>query len=120
MIILEFQQVETDYCSGCGGIWLDAGELEILLGNTQQARHLVASFQQKEAVNEKIRACPICLKKMHKIQTGGKEEPVIIDRCPKGHGLWFDKGELVQVLSEGNLDKEQKIIKLLSEMFSQR
>jgi Zn-finger nucleic acid-binding protein len=23
-----FQKIEIDQCSGCGGIWLDAGELE--------------------------------------------------------------------------------------------
>ena len=24
---------------------------------------------------------------------------VILDECPKGHGLWFDEGELHEVLS---------------------
>ena len=32
---------------------------------------------------------------------------------------WFDRGELSQVLAKGTFDKEQKVIKLLAEMFSQ-
>jgi len=33
MITLELAEVEVDYCTGCKGVWLDAGELEMLLGN---------------------------------------------------------------------------------------
>ena len=38
MIALELAEVEIDHCTDCGGIWLDAGELELLLGNPEQAR----------------------------------------------------------------------------------
>jgi Zn-finger nucleic acid-binding protein len=79
---------------------------------------LASSFHQESGVKEKKRPCPICLKKMQKIRAGGKNGQVLIDRCPKGHGLWFDKGELAQVLAKGNFDKERKVIKHLSEMFS--
>ena len=117
MIILELDQVETDYCADCGGIWLDAGELELLFADAARANQLVASLQQADT-NENPRFCPICLKKMHKVLAADKDELVIIDRCPKGHGLWFDRGELAQTLARGNFDKEKKVIKLLSEIFS--
>ena len=117
MIVLELQQVEVDHCPACGGIWLDAGELELLFEDAQQAEQLVGSFRQAPHTKEKARPCPICLKKMQKIFSR-QREPVVIDRCPKGHGLWFDRGELPQVLSKAGLDREQKIIKLLSEIFS--
>lgn len=117
MIILELQQVEVDHCTDCGGIWLDAGELELLFADVQQAKQLVSSFHHEPGVKEKVRSCPICLKKMQKIHAGSKDKPVIIDRCPKGHGLWFDRGELPQVLAKGSFDKERKVIKLLSQMF---
>jgi Zn-finger nucleic acid-binding protein len=55
---------------------------------------------------------------MHKVLAADKDELVIIDRCPKGHGLWFDRGELSQILARGNFDKEKKVIKFLSEIFS--
>lgn len=117
MIILELDQVETDYCTNCGGIWLDAGELELLFADTTQATQLVASFRQADT-KENPRSCPICLKKMQKVLAADKNEPIVIDTCTKGHGLWFDRGELAQVLAAGNFDKEKKVIKLLSEIFS--
>lgn len=123
-MVLELDCVETDYCTDCGGIWLDAGELELLFADSGQARRLVASFKRAPNIKEKARRCPICLKKMQKIvavpaTAKQYEEPVIIDRCPEGHGLWFDRGELSQVLAKGTFDKEEKIIKLLTGMFSQ-
>ena len=33
MITLELDEVEIDHCLDCGGIWLDSGELEQLIGN---------------------------------------------------------------------------------------
>jgi Zn-finger nucleic acid-binding protein len=117
MIVLELGQVETDYCPACGGIWLDSGELELLFEDAQQARQIVSSFRQAPHTKEKARSCPICLKKMRKIFSR-RRQPVVIDRCPKGHGLWFDRGELPLVLSKAGFDREQKIIKLLSGIFS--
>ena len=32
MIGLEYEKVEVDYCPACAGVWLDEGELEVLLG----------------------------------------------------------------------------------------
>jgi len=37
MITLELEEVEIDHCTNCGGIWLDAGELELLLGQPEKA-----------------------------------------------------------------------------------
>jgi Zn-finger nucleic acid-binding protein len=120
MIILELEQVETDFCTECGGIWLDSGELELLFEDSQQGRRLLESFHPEHNIKEKIRPCPICLKKMQKIRAGGESEPVIIDSCRKGHGLWFDSGELAEVLAKGNFDKEKKVIKHLLGMFSHK
>ena len=118
MIVLEFQQVEVDHCTACGGIWLDAGELELLFEDAHQARQIVGSFQRAPHTKENLRPCPICLKKMQKILVNSHDKPVVIDRCPKGHGLWFDRGELPQVLSGAGFGRERKIIKLLSQIFS--
>ena len=117
MIVLELEQVEIDYCCGCSGIWLDVGELELLFEDTNQAGQLVKSFAIATGFKEDVRRCPICLAKMDKVSAGSENEPVVIDRCAKSHGLWFDRGELLQILSKGNFDKEKKVIKLLAEMF---
>jgi Zn-finger nucleic acid-binding protein len=118
MIVLELEQVEIDHCMVCGGIWLDSGELELLFADAQQSRQLISSFRQASDMGEKIRRCPICLKKMAKIFVGGSGESVVIDKCSKSHGLWFDKGELLKVLAKGSFDREQKVIKLLSKIFN--
>jgi Zn-finger nucleic acid-binding protein len=61
---------------------------------------------------------------MDKILCGIKEK-VTLDKCPKQHGLWFNKGELEAVVEMGSFDlpyrqagKQNKIVKLLKEMFS--
>ncbi|RKY24304.1 MAG: hypothetical protein DRP62_04035 [Planctomycetota bacterium] len=117
MITLELAGVEIDYCTACGGIWLDAGELELLLGNREQAKNLLDSFKIDSHPAESARKCPICDKKMQKIIVGTSKPALLIDKCRKGDGLWFDKGELQDIISRANLDRDNKIRKLLADMF---
>ena len=117
MIVLELAEVEVDYCTDCGGIWLDAGELELLLGNSQQTKQLLDSFKIDSSCTEKRRKCPICLKKMQKIVVGPSTPPLLIDRCTRDDGLWFDHGELQNILDKAKLDKGNKIKKLLADIF---
>lgn len=116
MIVLELQDVEIDHCYLCRGIWLDAGELELLLENDQQTRGFLQSFALVRSSSEKKVKCPICDKKMEKIKVA---EKIIIDRCSTGHGLWFDEGELEAVLREGSFGKEISVLKILKEMFKE-
>ena len=117
MITLELEDVEIDYCTDCGGIWLDAGELEQLLNEPDKAKSLLDSFKIDSESGEKIRKCPICDKKMQKIVVGSSKPVLLIDKCRKGDGLWFDKGELQDIFDRAELDEDNKIQKLLSDMF---
>ena len=117
MITLELAGVEIDYCADCGGIWLDAGELELLLGNSKNAKQLLDSFKIDSSSTEKPRKCPICLKKMQKIIVGISTPTLLIDKCTRADGLWFDKGELQDVLKTDSFDKENKVVHLLADMF---
>ncbi len=117
MITLELEEVEIDHCLGCGGIWLDAGELEMLLGDSEKSKGVVESFDVAEGCKEKPRRCPICLKKMEKVLVGPEVKTVLIDRCRKGDGLWFDKGELDDIFTGAAFDEEHKVQKLLKDMF---
>ena len=119
MITLELQEVEIDYCIGCNGIWLDAGELELLLGEPEKAKQLLDSFKIDSGSTEKPRKCPICRKKMQKIIVGSSKPTLLIDKCRRADGLWFDKGELHDIFERANLDKDNKIQKLLNDMFGQ-
>jgi hypothetical protein len=119
MITLELQDVEIDFCTDCGGIWLDAGELELLLGEQEKAKRLLDSFKIDSKSAEKIRKCPICDKKMKKVIVGSSKPNLLIDKCRKGDGLWFDKGELGNIFDRAELDEDNRIQKLLTEMFGQ-
>ena len=117
MITLMLNDVEIDFCTDCSGIWLDAGELELLLDNPGQSKQLLDSFQVDPNCKEKPVKCPICFKKMKKVIVGQSTPPLLIDKCKKGDGLWFDKGELSEICNNAELDKDNKIQKLLTEMF---
>ena len=120
MITLELADVEIDHCTDCGGIWLDAGELELLLGDSEKAKQLLDSFKIDPNCTEKPRKCPICLKKMRKIIVGLSAPTLLIDKCTKGDGLWFDKGELQNIFNRAKLDEDNKIQKLLADMFGSK
>src|SRR5690349_15573211 len=96
LVALEHQRVELDYCPECRGIWLNAGEIELIYGDAAAARDFLES-RNKVPRGEKPRHCPECGKRMNKEATEGAR-PIIFDRCPRGHGLWFDHGELAAVL----------------------
>ena len=119
MITLELTDVEIDYCTDCGGIWLDAGELELLLDDPEKAKKLINSFNLQQNCTEKQRKCPICLKNMQKVLVSDSAQPLLIDRCTKGDGLWFDKGELKDIFDSANLDENSSIQRILAEMFGQ-
>ncbi|MHC4439514.1 MAG: TFIIB-type zinc ribbon-containing protein [Planctomycetota bacterium] len=117
MITLELEDVEIDYCTDCGGIWLDAGELEQLLNEPDKDKNLLDSFRIDSESGEKTRKCPICYKKMQKIVVGSSKPILLIDKCRRGDGLWFDKGELQDIFDRAELDEDNKIQKLLSDIF---
>ena len=118
MVTCELNEVEVDYCPSCTGIWLDEGELEILLGNSDNAHKLLHSFKKVSDHSEILRKCPICLKKMNKIIVSDSQNPLILDKCAKDHGLWFDKGELQEIVKRADLDCENKIQNALADMFN--
>jgi Zn-finger nucleic acid-binding protein len=101
MIVVEYRNIELDYCHSCKGVWFDSGELELLL-KSQGLEEPKAFFEgifnsQEAASSEKKRKCPICGRKMKKTAIGGQPE-ILIDVCRDNHGLWFDRGEVAQLI----------------------
>ena len=119
MIILELTGVEIDYCITCKGIWLDDGELEIFLNKKRAGDDLLATIQPVENLQEKKKRCPVCRKKMDKISLGSKNK-VILDQCNKNHVIWFDSGELNQILKFGGYEENSKIFSLLKDIFGDK
>lgn len=92
MVALEFADFEVDTCLDCGGIWLDSGELEMILGQDVPIRVVADSGD----VSVSKRKCPVCNKKMSAYATRSPRAAEI-DVCTTEHGIWFDRGELATI-----------------------
>jgi Zn-finger nucleic acid-binding protein len=99
LLIATFRDVEVDYCDRCRGVWLDAGEVEALLQATgaTPSDPLVALHSQPVPANRQRHCpCPRCDGAMAEVVFANGPT---LDRCPAGHGLWFDAEELQQLLA---------------------
>jgi len=110
LIIVEAEGVELDWCSECGGVWFDEGEVEALLGRRQPISEL---FTAPEAGQDPSCRCPRCSKKLLKV--GLKQ--TVLDQCPAGHGLWFDRGELAALREAAQTEPARKVVEHLIETF---
>jgi Zn-finger nucleic acid-binding protein len=115
MVVLAIGEVEVDFCLNCGGVWLDGGELELLLGDEERVRQFVHEFGEG-AGSTSPRKCPICRSRMTPATVAGSTE---IDRCPNGDGMWFDRGELVKVIESFDADGRSEIAALLRDTFGE-
>jgi Zn-finger nucleic acid-binding protein len=125
MIVVEHHRIELDYCTSCEGVWFDAGELELLLESAKLespdlAMENILGLPEIEQVHRRLK-CPVCRRRMKETAIG---EPAIhIDVCRSGEGLWFDGGELHELLKQlvkkprTGTGSEQGIITFLGEVF---
>jgi len=126
MIVVEYHNIELDYCTTCKGVWFDSGELELLLeshGLEEAKLFLDNILTYPEALSsEKKRKCPICSHKMKKT-TIGEQLKILIDICSEEHGLWFDGGEVTQLTRHlagehpPKQDSREQVISFLEEVF---
>jgi len=126
MIVVEYHNIELDYCNSCKGVWFDSGELELMLksqGLEEPKTFFDGIRTSREAVSpEKKRNCPICNDKMKKTAIGEQPE-ILIDVCRDKHGLWFDGGEVTQLIRRltgehpPKRDSKDQVISFLEEVF---
>lgn len=116
MLVLELDRIEIDYCLDCRGVWLDAGELELLLENADDVAEVLKNAVKAGAAGGSGRKCPICLKRMEEIAIG-TDPAVHIDRCRQGHGIWFDRGELKEIIAILGGLADGKVAGLLKDVF---
>ena len=99
-------------CQGCGGVWVDAGSFQRLCeSRAEQAAYagmgspIVAPSHAPRTGPVSYVPCADCGKLMQRINFA-RCSGVIVDVC-KGHGTWFDRGELGQIIEfvrSGGLD----------------
>ena len=114
LAILELNKVEIDHCLECGGVWLDTGELELLIGSPIEIR-----FEPAEKSGKRRLRCSKCSKKMDRVRQSGLDG-VVFDRCKRGHGLWFDSGELEAVLQHEKSSVDNRILEQLRGKFRKK
>ncbi len=102
-VIVEYEGVELDLCIDGHGIWFDKDELRQLF-DVAGFPELLHDLEERltflpRGKHGPERRCPRCRGKMRHVAAPGHSGDVILDRCRRGHGLWFDNGELEEVLS---------------------
>lgn len=91
MVIVAVEGVELDCCTRCGGIWLDPGELRSL---TLRDRDVPGAALQSRRSGYR---CPVCEELMIE-SVFMRARNLLVDRCPAGHGVFLEKGELERAL----------------------
>ena len=114
MLILEYKGIELDHCPACGGVWLEAGELGLLLHGTPEPPAGLALAEARPGE----RRCPRCPRKMNEGRF--PNSAVEVDVCPARHGLWLAHGKLVMLARE-QADKagDDAVVRHLLELFGE-
>jgi len=86
------QAGRTYKCESCDGAWVRSDVLVPLL---EQSASTLVSLDWQPSPEGLSRACPDCGVPMHSVKLG----TVNLDRHDE-HGVWFDKTELAELLSE--------------------
>lgn len=90
-------KVEVDLCPSCAGLWLDRHELKALARMRTLPGWLlepVSASSDRPLIPEGERRCPRCEALLQVADNKG----VHIDLCRSCEGVYFDRGELNQVL----------------------
>ena len=87
-----FDAVEVDRCFGCGGVWLDKGEMEEIDNkNISTLVDVVGKTEKSEVMDGLTAHCHRCDNDMISL-TGAND--VKFDWCDQCEGIFFDRGEL--------------------------
>jgi Zn-finger nucleic acid-binding protein len=115
MVIFELEGIEIDHCVECGGTWLDSGELELIAEfEGVEPGNLSNALRAEKTGIHSTRRCPRCNKKMDSFCL---ENSIELERCPYGHGLWLDKGELQAVVATFREGEEGIVAKFFGNLY---
>lgn len=89
--IVRMHNLSVEFCRTCRGCWFDPGELGLI---THQPRDVPSS----SVSHRKSRFhCPVCNTAMWEC-IFRKPFNLLVDRCPDGHGVYLEEGELERAL----------------------
>lgn len=117
LIVFELGGVEVDHCLECGGTWLDAGELEMIVELAGvEGGDFSAALERARSGERSSRRCPRCTRRLRLVHVGA-DPAVALDRCAKGHGLWFDRGEMKRVIENFQGGEGGAIARFFAELY---
>lgn len=90
-IQIDLGRVIVDYCAACSACWFDLGELRVISG---ESRDVPGDDLQSRASKHH---CPVCDRLMHE-HVYMPPFNLLVDQCPRGHGVLLDEGELFRML----------------------
>lgn len=83
----------VDRCNSCGGIWLDAGETERIIGQAiKQGGPDRVSWQEAAELDQLVGSCPSCRVGLKSYSVPGAKASFEI--CGLCLGVWLDKREI--------------------------
>ena len=96
-------EVEIDRCNECHGVWLDVGDLDLLVKplrpvlETADLRTIRERVRTMKQVPDSVvyRNCPRCDQVMHR-RNFGRVSGVVVDEC-RNHGVFLDDQELERI-----------------------
>ena len=84
------ERVMLDFCSGCKGIFFDAGEIALYFELSADLPDLDLSKAASKTTDFR---CPKCGGPFEELQYS-VPDPLVIDRCGSCGGIWLDRGEV--------------------------
>ena len=120
LVAFELDGVEIDRCVDCRGVWLDAGELELIAGRAGTPRgELSRALSEARGLRHGKRRCPRCRRKLKVVHVEGSSA-VELDRCPAGHGLWLDAGEMESLIGAFETGEEGAVAGFFSDFYGKK
>jgi Zn-finger nucleic acid-binding protein len=83
-------------CRSCRGVWVSEDRLAEMVRTIRDELFADPVDLAARPPHEKALVCPGCGDALEPKSFGGQP----VDRCPKGHGVWLDDGELAASLRE--------------------
>jgi Zn-finger nucleic acid-binding protein len=88
---VRMRNLSVEYCRQCRGSWFDPGELGLITHNPRDVPSSGVSHRKSRF------RCPVCDTAMWEC-IFRKPFNLLVDRCPDGHGVYLEEGELERAL----------------------